>query len=94
MESHRAYFRRMGTDRDLMERYCQTVINAAESGDDLAAAARVVVGAQMDSLGDFLRQKVMERAKTIMALPDAEREAPKHAAGIGEAMSLLERLSS
>ncbi len=99
MDNHNAYFRRVGTDRERMEQYCLRVIDKAMSGEDLAAAARVVVGAQMmgaqtQGFGDLLMRKVMERVKAFMDSTNDTDAALKHAAGVGEAMSLLERLSS
>ncbi len=68
---------------------CSWAIDQATTGKELAAAARLVVGARLvDTLGADLRARIDERVRELHAKRDPDLVLT-HADGIGKALQLL-----
>jgi len=70
---------------------CEWAIREARSGEELAAVAALVVGADLwPVFGVALEDRIFERVRAIHATWEP-REALRHARGIGEALCMLTR---
>lgn len=85
-ESLQQYLDRNGVAKKIVQEYCQEVVNAATTADELRDAAILVTGADQDPYVYSLREKVFERIKGLAGSPD---RSLAEASAVGTALRLL-----
>lgn len=87
--SHKEYFEQQGQEREAFLKMVNNAIANADTGDELAAVALLIEGADVVELfGRQLRDRIMARVSVINASAQGS-EAVRHSKGIGEAMLRL-----